>query len=134
IFAARSDIPSNDLPKLGYVSHEPSKHERETAEESPLAELMVTVLPDARRKSTDDDDENQNREADPPGARERDAEQIVARIQSLIDDGAAFRQIAILFRAMTGIWPYESALRRANIPYLTVQGKGFYQREEISDL
>ena len=29
---------------------------------------------------------------------------------------------------------YENALRRAGIPYLTVQGKGFYQREEISDL
>src|SRR6185295_12040579 len=44
------------------------------------------------------------------------------------------RDIAILLRAFTGVWTYESALRRAGIPYLTVQGKGFYQREEITDL
>ena len=45
-----------------------------------------------------------------------------------------YKDVAILFRAFTGVWTYESALRRAGIPYLTVQGKGFYQREEITDL
>src|SRR5207248_10515006 len=45
-----------------------------------------------------------------------------------------YKDIAILLRAFTGVWTYESALRRAGIPYLTVQGKGFYQREEITDL
>src|SRR5262249_6801433 len=34
----------------------------------------------------------------------------------------------------SGVWAYESALRRAGIPYLTVQGRGFFQREEITDL
>src|SRR5206468_2582174 len=73
-------------------------------------------------------------EREQPGARERDAEQVVERIQSLIDSGVEYRDVAILFRALTGVWPYEGALRRAGIPYLTVQGKGFYQREEITDL
>src|SRR5205085_5943843 len=83
-------------------------------------------------------------------AHERDAEQIAARIQELTrgadvlsakDEGGQdarapvkYKDIAILLRAFTGLWTYESALRRAGIPYLTVQGKGFYQREEITDL
>ena len=35
---------------------------------------------------------------------------------------------------MTNIQVYESAFRRANIPYQTVLGRGFYEREEITDL
>src|SRR5204863_1963776 len=59
----------------------------------------------------------------------------VERIRGLVDSGSFdFGDIAILFRALTGVWVYESALRRAGIPYLTVQGKGFYQREEVTDL
>ena len=50
--------------------------------------------------------------------------------------GPSFRysDIALLFRAMTNIQVYESAFRRANIPYQTVLGRGFYEREEITDL
>ena len=35
---------------------------------------------------------------------------------------------------MTNVQRYESAFRRANIPYQTVLGRGFYEREEITDL
>lgn len=45
-----------------------------------------------------------------------------------------FSDIALLFRAMTNVQIYESAFRRANIPYQTVLGRGFYEREEITDL
>ncbi|MFN2515632.1 MAG: 3'-5' exonuclease, partial [Pyrinomonadaceae bacterium] len=45
-----------------------------------------------------------------------------------------YRDIALLFRAMTDVPVYESILRRAGIPYQTVLGKGFYEREEITDL
>ena len=45
-----------------------------------------------------------------------------------------YSDIALLFRAMTNVQTYESAFRRANIPYQTVLGRGFYQREEITDL
>jgi ATP-dependent helicase/nuclease subunit A len=46
----------------------------------------------------------------------------------------AYSDIALLFRAMTHVQVYESVFRRANIPYQTVLGRGFYQREEITDL
>src|SRR5687767_3118871 len=35
---------------------------------------------------------------------------------------------------MTHVSIYESAFRQANIPYQTVLGRGFYEREEITDL
>ncbi len=48
--------------------------------------------------------------------------------------GVNYSDIALLFRAMTNIQVYESAFRRANIPYQTVLGRGFYERPEITDL
>ena len=134
IFEARSEVSPDDLAQLGYVDHEPGVAERGAEQESPLVELLVSVLPDTRPQSLDASDGDEESEREPPGARERDAEQLVERIQALVDSGVEYRDVAILFRALTGVWPYESALRRAGIPYLTVQGKGFYQREEITDL
>jgi ATP-dependent helicase/nuclease subunit A len=49
-------------------------------------------------------------------------------------DRVKYSDIALLFRAMTNIQLYEAAFRRANIPYQTVLGRGFYEREEITDL
>jgi ATP-dependent helicase/nuclease subunit A len=46
----------------------------------------------------------------------------------------SYRDIALLFRAMTDVPVYETEFRRAGIPYQTVLGKGFYEREEITDL
>ncbi|MFY9610502.1 MAG: UvrD-helicase domain-containing protein [Blastocatellia bacterium] len=80
--------------------------------------------------------------------RERDAEQLATRIISLVGnesisaagpDGASsrhtleYRDIAMLFRAMTEVHLYESALRRGGVPYVTVDGRGFYAREEVTD-
>ncbi|MGH9933143.1 MAG: UvrD-helicase domain-containing protein [Pyrinomonadaceae bacterium] len=45
-----------------------------------------------------------------------------------------YSEIALLFRAMTNVGVYESVFRRANIPYQTVLGRGFYERPEINDL
>ena len=45
-----------------------------------------------------------------------------------------YSDIALLFRAMTNVQIYETAFRRANIPYQTVLGRGFYERPEITDL
>ena len=45
-----------------------------------------------------------------------------------------YSDIALLFRAMTNVGVYESVFRRANIPYQTVLGRGFYERSEIKDL
>jgi ATP-dependent helicase/nuclease subunit A len=150
IFKARAEIPIDQLPQLGYVEHEPGAPERGIEHEPPLVELLVSVLPDG--KKTTAESAGNGDDYDQRGARESDAEQLVARINSIVNAGREilsahseerqdarapgfkYGDIAILFRALTGVWTYESALRRAGIPYLTVQGKGFYQREEITDL
>jgi len=153
IFQARTEVPESALGQLGYVTHEPSKAERGVEHEPPLVELLVSALPESKSDAAEADDSADDR--DPLGAQERDAEQIAARIRKLVKAGSAgilpasitndgrqdacapgfkYGDIAVLLRAFTGVWTYESALRRAGIPYLTVQGKGFYQREEITDL
>ncbi len=149
IFQARNEVPEASLGQLGYVNHEPSQAERGAEHEPPLVELLISALPEGNGAHTASENQSEE-EPDPLGAQERDAEQIAARIRTLVS-GADFSlwnqaspdpnpgafnygDIAILLRAFTGLWTYESALRRAGIPYLTVQGKGFYQREEITDL
>ena len=43
-------------------------------------------------------------------------------------------EVALLFRASTGFPFYEEALEDAGIPFVTVAGRGFYDRPEIRDL
>ena len=111
------------LNELGYVSHEPSIAYRKAEDDAPLVEILVDVG-DSNREATNDT------------TRERDAKQIASRILSLVEDEAKFkyRDIALLFRAMSNVGEYESVFRRHGIPFSTVQGKGFYAREEIADL
>ena len=45
-----------------------------------------------------------------------------------------YGDIAILCRASTSFAPYENALERAGIPFLTVAGRGFYERPEVRDV
>src|SRR5207253_10848308 len=66
-----------------------------------------------------------------------DAQQVARRILTLTHASSPklnYGDIALLFRAMTQVQIYESVFRRANIPYQTVLGRGFYEREEITDL
>jgi ATP-dependent helicase/nuclease subunit A len=43
-------------------------------------------------------------------------------------------EVALLFRASAGFEAYEGALEAAGIPFVTVAGRGFYDRPEIRDL
>lgn len=45
-----------------------------------------------------------------------------------------YGDIAILCRASTSFSTYENALETAGIPYLTIAGRGFYDRPEVRDL
>jgi ATP-dependent helicase/nuclease subunit A len=50
------------------------------------------------------------------------------------EEGVGWGEVALLFRAATGFPPYEDALERAGIPFVTVAGRGFYDRPEVRDL
>jgi ATP-dependent helicase/nuclease subunit A len=79
------------------------------------------------------------------GALERAADALVGRLVELVEAGhrlhqgdrarpAGYGDIAILCRASTAFGAYENALERAGVPFLTVAGRGFYNRPEIRDL
>ena len=42
--------------------------------------------------------------------------------------------VALLFRAMTDVWPYESALADAGFDYHTIGGSAFYAQQEVHDV
>lgn len=45
-----------------------------------------------------------------------------------------FKDAAILFRATTSIALYEEVFKQKGLPYLTVSGRGYYDRPEVQDL
>jgi len=82
----------------------------------------------------------------------READAIVRRIQAMVSGAAGvvvrergeggvertrrprFGDVAILFRRLTQIGPYERALRAAGLPFRLARGGGFYQAPEVRDL
>ncbi len=69
-------------------------------------------------------------------ARPRAAQALCRRLRELrsADEITSWEQVALLFRASTGFDDYERALEQAGIPFVTVAGRGFYDRPEIRDL
>jgi ATP-dependent exoDNAse (exonuclease V) beta subunit len=147
IFEPRGEVHQDALNQLGYVAHELSIPERDIEHDPPHVEFLVGVVPDETAPAENAEPAFRSSSL---AAQQRDAEQVATRISALVRGSESglneeesrpeacaphdYKDIAILLRAFTGVWTYESALRRAGIPYLTVQGKGFYQREEITDL
>ena len=128
LFQVPDDVPSSEyknLDQLGYVKHEQSDAKRELRDEGPLVEFLVSTKP-----SLEDDPRAEQ------DSRVLDAQQVARRILTLkrTSPELKYSDIALLFRAMTQVQIYESVFRRANIPYQTVLGRGFYEREEITDL
>jgi ATP-dependent helicase/nuclease subunit A len=128
LFQPSEDVPSlseEELAKLGYVAHESSEPKREAKHSGPLVELLIATRPPSGDSRYFDRD-----------FRELDAIQLANRIIALKTENPhlKYSDIALLFRAMTQVHFYEAIFRRANIPYQTVLGRGFYEREEITDL
>ena len=64
------------------------------------------------------------------------AQALANRLIELRGEGVIreWSEVALLFRASTGFESYESALETAKIPFVTVAGRGFYERPEIRDV
>ena len=77
--------------------------------------------------------------ADPHNADERRAAEAWAIADWLVHNAGSgkahpFREVAILFRAMTGAAVYLEALRRASVPFVVEGGKEFLGRSEVRHL
>lgn len=67
-------------------------------------------------------------------SREQEAEIISQEIANILGAGVELDDIAILMRSLNRVKIYEDALRKAQIPYRTIGGTGFYDRQEIRDI
>ncbi len=163
LFQPKDEVEPRVLKELGYVEHEPSYVPEDPAvgnrkqSSGPLVELMITI--EASGDADDPKAEQTSRELDaaqlaqritsiveavssgtagaPPASSDpgiQDEEQTGRDPRAPKEVVTRYSDIALLFRAMTNIQTYESAFRRANIPYQTVLGRGFYDREEVTDL
>lgn len=65
---------------------------------------------------------------------EREGQIIAQKITQLHQNKIAYGKIAILLRAMTHTDEITDALQQYNIPYKVIDGKGFYELQEIIDL
>ena len=72
---------------------------------------------------------------DAEAGRRAAAAALAARLHELREqEKFKWEDMALLFRASTAFPVYEDALEAAGIPFVTVAGKGFYDRPEIRDL
>jgi ATP-dependent helicase/nuclease subunit A len=63
------------------------------------------------------------------------AQALARRLHQLhADESFGWGEMALLFRSSTAYATYENAFEQAEIPYVTVAGRGFYDRPEIRDL
>lgn len=63
------------------------------------------------------------------------AQSLANRLRQLHEtEGFAWGDMALLFRSSTAYAAYENALEATGIPFVTVAGRGFYDRPEIRDL
>lgn len=63
-----------------------------------------------------------------------EAEAVAEKIKALHSEGMAFKDMAILLRAMTHCDILTEALQRHQLPYVVVDGRGFYKRQEVLDI
>ncbi len=80
------------------------------------------------------------------GARIKEAQHIARQIKAIVEKEEtfdeetkeerklAFGDIAILFRAMSNVLLYATALKAQNIPFFIASGRGFYDQSEIRDM
>ena len=72
---------------------------------------------------------------DAESGRQAAASALAQRLHKLSQvEGFDWGQMALLFRSSTGFEYYENALEAAGIPFITIAGRGFYNRPEIRDL
>jgi ATP-dependent helicase/nuclease subunit A len=63
------------------------------------------------------------------------AQALARRLRQLhTDESFSWGEMALLFRSSTAFAVYENAFEQTEIPFVTVAGRGFYNRPEIRDL
>ncbi|MFW5708587.1 MAG: UvrD-helicase domain-containing protein [Chloroflexota bacterium] len=132
-----------DSPVASYqvTLGEPLEAHRSTSPtDDPPVELLLIG-----RESVDGNGDAANLRAD--DRREWEASEITNRISVLVRSGrlvydremadtrpVQFGDVAILFQSLSNVTIYETAFKTAGIPFVTVSGRGYYDRQEVWDL
>ena len=95
--------------------------------EALTANRATDLLPELLAVAYDKESKSRHREAE--------AAVLAQRIVTLHqEEGVAYEAIVILLSALTTAKTFAAALQQAGVPYGIVDGKGFYERQEILDL
>ena len=116
-----------DLCNLAFAALLGEDHEQDVYFEALNANRATDLLPEMLAVAYDKDSKDSRREAE--------AAVIAQRILELHNSEAvAYEDMVILLSALTTAKGFAAALQQAGIPYNIVDGKGFYERQEIIDL
>jgi ATP-dependent exoDNAse (exonuclease V) beta subunit len=63
-----------------------------------------------------------------------EAKVLAERLQQLHSEGYSYNDMAVLARSYAGLAQVEEALQEANLPYVLLQGRGYYERTEVRDV
>lgn len=66
--------------------------------------------------------------------RQQEARVLAQRLQALHQQGFAYKDMAVLARSYAGLSVIERALQQMGLPYVLLQGRGYYERIEVRDL
>jgi ATP-dependent exoDNAse (exonuclease V) beta subunit len=66
--------------------------------------------------------------------RKMEAKVLAERLQHLHSEGYSYNDMAVLARSYAGLEHVEAALLQANLPYVLLQGRGYFERTEIRDV
>ncbi len=106
------------LPQLDSSAEthfEPLRANRSSAEQPRFLQVMCGKAPDKEK-------------------RRMEAEALAAEMERLHREGIPYGEMAVLLSAMTKCDYITDALQRRGIPWQVVDGKGFYERQEVLDL
>ncbi len=138
---ARLLVPEEDSPTADYevAFDQPMAAFRADSPAAPAIELQlldynIRGIPGEQRYPADD-------------MRRWEAWEIASRIKAMIVEARPvfdqdsrrwrsldYRDIAILFQSMTKVTLYEEVFKSQDLPYLTVAGRGYYDRQEVWDM
>lgn len=65
---------------------------------------------------------------------EVESEALAQKVRAVHDEGVPYGEMAVLLRSVTHCGELAEALQRCGVPYEIIDGKGFYERQEVLDL
>jgi ATP-dependent helicase/nuclease subunit A len=108
-------------------------------EEAPCGDAAVELLL-IEKKSRDEDSDSASR-------RQQEGALLAQRIREMVEAGRpiydkragthrpmGYGDVALLFQSSASLTVYEDALKQAGLPFVTVAGRGYYDRQEVWDL